>query len=600
MIIPTNILTFPFLGLLSLSLLGTSTQAIHYHKAGSTTAYDVVPLKAPAKPTAGDVFYQACKNKAMANAARVRARTRLMVRTAAQGYNVRTVTVDANTPGIRPGADLFNGVDSTTGWQAVLDQAVAPGVDQLVVHVTVDFKAVTRIHSNTLILVDSGKTIYLPNGGGPNNNGVRPVRNYNQSMKRGQMRDHNIAIIGGNWNGAGPFQVANGPSFGWMGIFDFQGVDGLLLRSVNMQLSATFNAQFANCQDTYLHKCVVDGASANSDGPHLNGIIERFLIEDCDITAADDHIGINGADAKDYDMQGGGGKSGSTYYADLADRTNSGMRGIVVLNTRFGTSNVVGGGGSCGIRLTPGNCLYYEDMFFENISGVTHKYWLTAAYFAEAEPGRTVPTGGSTPAKNICFNKVHMRVTDPQGCTAAVQIDTDGFGIFNMKRDDFDVNNQSSFGFYQSGTARVAHHSNIYFNNYAAFDKSGSATAMASSHFYIGKNVVVSGIVEARNALVVREGSPVDAPFLQIQGPSPTKVDLTNGRFQNINEVAVFELTTHVPLVVANGVHHVGATAGRATFLLKSPETVVNKFTHAGYQGSKLLVSQSSQATITD
>ena len=189
------------------------------------------------------------------------------------------------------------GTDNTASIQAVLDKAKDSPVT-----VYWDGKySVTglKIYSNTTIIANAGCGAIL------RNHSDKSIF-INASQTFDSVKDSNIVISGGIWNGNyyNP-EIPRGAQSkgdrvnGLVGCFRFYGVDNLIVRDAILYKPATYALAAANVTHVLYENIIVDvgpNPLINNDGLHIDGNSQYGVIRHCIINTHDDGIGLNADD----------------------------------------------------------------------------------------------------------------------------------------------------------------------------------------------------------------------------------------------------------------------------------------------------------------
>ncbi len=189
------------------------------------------------------------------------------------------------------------GTDNTTVIQSVLDNA-----RKFPITVYWDGKySVTglKIYSNTTIIANAGCGAIL------RNHSDKSIF-INASQSFGSVKDSNIVISGGIWNGnyynpeipRGAQSKGNRVN-GLVACFRFYGVDNLIVRDAILYKPATYALAAANVTHVLYENIIVDvgpNPLINNDGLHIDGNSQYGVIRHCIINTHDDGIGLNADD----------------------------------------------------------------------------------------------------------------------------------------------------------------------------------------------------------------------------------------------------------------------------------------------------------------
>jgi hypothetical protein len=189
------------------------------------------------------------------------------------------------------------GTDNTAAIQSVLDNA-----QKFPITVYWDGKySITglKIYSNTTIIANAGCGAIL------RNHSDKSIF-INASQSFGSVKDSNIVISGGIWNGNyyNP-EIPRGAQSkgdrinGLVACFRFYGVDNLIVRDAILYKPATYALAAANVTHVLYENIIVDvGPSPliNNDGLHIDGNSQYGVIRHCIINTHDDGIGLNADD----------------------------------------------------------------------------------------------------------------------------------------------------------------------------------------------------------------------------------------------------------------------------------------------------------------
>jgi hypothetical protein len=189
------------------------------------------------------------------------------------------------------------GTDNTAAIQNVLDKA-----KDYPITVYWDGKySVTglKIYSNTTIITNAGCGAIL------RNHSDKSIL-INASQSFGPVKDSNIVISGGIWNGnyynpeiPRGAQSKGDSISGLVGCFRFYGVDNLIVRDAILYKPATYALAAANVTHVLYENIIVDVGPdplINNDGLHIDGNSQYGVIRHCTINSHDDAIGLNADD----------------------------------------------------------------------------------------------------------------------------------------------------------------------------------------------------------------------------------------------------------------------------------------------------------------
>jgi len=189
------------------------------------------------------------------------------------------------------------GTDNTAAIQSVLDKAKKSPVT-----IYWDGKySVTglKIYSNTTIIANAGCGAIL------RNHSDKSIF-INASQSFGSVKDSNIVIAGGIWNGnyynpeiPRAAQSKGNRVNGLVACFRFYGVDNLTVRDAILYKPATYALAAANVTHVLYENIIVDvgpNPLINNDGLHIDGNSQYGTIRHCIINTHDDGIGLNADD----------------------------------------------------------------------------------------------------------------------------------------------------------------------------------------------------------------------------------------------------------------------------------------------------------------
>ena len=256
------------------------------------------------------------------------------------------------------------GTDNTSAIQNVLDKARnAP------ITVYWDGKySVTglKIYSNTTIIANAGCGAILRNH---SNKSIF----INASQSFGSVKDSNIVISGGIWNGNyyNP-EIPRGAQSkgdrvnGLVACFRFYGVDNLIVRDAILYKPATYALAAANVTHVLYENIIVDvgpNPLINNDGLHIDGNSQYGVIRHCIINTHDDGIGLN---ADDLYLNWYDKKDGSSEKSFYSEACAGPISDILIDDITFNSSLF-------GIRILSGNSRV-DRITIRNIKGYTKGY----------------------------------------------------------------------------------------------------------------------------------------------------------------------------------------------------------------------------------
>jgi hypothetical protein len=215
------------------------------------------------------------------------------------------------------------GTDNTSVIQNVLDKAKNSPIT-----VYWDGKySVTglTIYSNTTIIANAGCGAIL------RNHSDKSIF-INSSQSFGFVKDSNIIISGGIWNGnyynpeiPRGAQSKGDSISGLVGCFRFYGVDNLIVRDAILYKPATYALAAANVTHVLYENIIVDVGPdplINNDGLHIDGNSQYGVIRHCIINSHDDAIGLNADDLYLYWYNGKNDRKGRStkdlFYSEAA------------------------------------------------------------------------------------------------------------------------------------------------------------------------------------------------------------------------------------------------------------------------------------------
>lgn len=211
------------------------------------------------------------------------------------------------------------GTDNTAVIQSILDKAKKSPIT-----VYWDGRySVTglKLYSNTTIIANAGCGAILRNH---SNKSIF----INARKSFGAVKDSNITIIGGIWNGNyyNP-QIPRGAQSkgdsinGLVACFRFHGVDNLIVRDAFLYKPATYALAASNVTHVVYENLVVDvgpNPLINNDGLHIDGNSQYGVIRHCILNTHDDAIGLNADDLYLHWYKWNGPISKDAFYTEEA------------------------------------------------------------------------------------------------------------------------------------------------------------------------------------------------------------------------------------------------------------------------------------------
>jgi hypothetical protein len=211
------------------------------------------------------------------------------------------------------------GTDNTPVIQSVLDKAKKSPIT-----VYWDGRySVTglKLYSNTTIIANAGCGAIL------RNHSDKSIF-INARKSFGAVKDSNITIIGGIWNGNyyNPLirrgAQSKGDSInGLVACFRFHGVDNLIVRDVILYKPATYALAASNVTHVLYENIIVDVGPdplINNDGLHIDGNSQYGVIRHCILNCHDDAIGLNADDLYTHWYKWNGPLSKDAFYTEAA------------------------------------------------------------------------------------------------------------------------------------------------------------------------------------------------------------------------------------------------------------------------------------------
>ena len=268
------------------------------------------------------------------------------------------------------------GTDNTAAIQSVLDNALKSPIT-----VYWDGKySVTglKIYSNTTIIANAGCGAIL------RNHSDRSIF-INASQSFGSVKDSNIVISGGIWNGnyynpeipKGAQSKGNRVQ-GLVACFRFYGVDNLIVRDAILYKPATYALAAANITHVLYENIIVDVGPdplINNDGVHIDGNSQYGVIRHCILNTHDDGIGLN---ADDLYLNWYDNKAGSTEKAFYSEACAGPISDILIDDITFNSSLF-------GIRILSGKSRV-DRITIRNIKGYTKGYAMVVDNYQHDPP----------------------------------------------------------------------------------------------------------------------------------------------------------------------------------------------------------------------
>jgi hypothetical protein len=211
------------------------------------------------------------------------------------------------------------GIDNTAIIQSILDKAMKSPIT-----VYWDGRySITglKLYSNTTIIANAGCGAILRNH---SNKSIF----INAHKSFGAVKDSNITIIGGIWNGNyyNP-QIPRGAQSkgdsinGLVACFRFHGVDNLIVRDAILYKPATYALAASNVTHVLYENIIVDVGPdplINNDGLHIDGNSQYGVIRHCILNTHDDAIGLNADDLYTHWYKWNGKLSKDAFYTEEA------------------------------------------------------------------------------------------------------------------------------------------------------------------------------------------------------------------------------------------------------------------------------------------
>ena len=211
------------------------------------------------------------------------------------------------------------GTDNTSVIQSVLDRAKKSPIT-----VYWDGRySVTglKLYSNTTIIANAGCGAIL------RNHSDKSIF-INARKSFGAVKDSNITIIGGIWNGNyyNP-QIPRGAQskgdsiHGLVACFRFHGVDNLIVRDATLYKPAAYALAASNVTHVVYENIIVDVGPdplINNDGLHIDGNSQYGVIRHCTLNCHDDAIGLNADDLYTHWYRWNGPLSKDAFYTEEA------------------------------------------------------------------------------------------------------------------------------------------------------------------------------------------------------------------------------------------------------------------------------------------
>jgi hypothetical protein len=256
------------------------------------------------------------------------------------------------------------GTDNTSVIQSVLDNARKSPIT-----VYWDGRySVTglKLYSNTTVIANAGCGAILRNH---SNKSIF----INARKSFGAVKDSNITIIGGIWNGNyyNP-QIRRGAQSkgdsinGLVACFRFHGVDNLIVRDAILYKPATYALAASNVTHVLYENIIVDVGPdplINNDGLHIDGNSQYGVIRHCILNCHDDAIGLNADDLYTHWYRWNGPLSKDAFYTEEAAGPISDILiDDVTLNSRL-----------FGIRILSGKSRV-DRITIRNLKGYTRGY----------------------------------------------------------------------------------------------------------------------------------------------------------------------------------------------------------------------------------
>ena len=286
---------------------------------------------------------------------------------------------------------IIFGTDNTAVIQAVLDKARK---SPITVYWDGKFSVTGLIiYSNTTIIANAGCGAIL------RNHSDKSIF-INASQSFGSVKDSNIVISGGIWNGNyyNP-EIPRGAQSkgtrvtGLVGCFRFYGVDNLIVRDAILYKPATYALAAANVTHVLYDNIIVDvgpNPLINNDGLHIDGNSQYGVIRHCIINSHDDGIGLNADDLYLHWYEKKEGDIEKSFYSEACAGPIS---DILIDDITFNSSLF-------GIRILSGNSRV-DRITIRNIKGFTKGYAMVVDNYQHNPPVVTWAGPGNIGTLNI-------------------------------------------------------------------------------------------------------------------------------------------------------------------------------------------------------
>ena len=215
----------------------------------------------------------------------------LAILRAAPPRDARVVIASEAGAKLDSNVETGGGTDDTALIQSILDRAPKLGSLKLIVDGAILVKGL-KVHSNTTIeCVGSDSGFFLAD------HVDHPIiRNADPSLT--ERKNHNIAFLGGTYNGNGAKQAHDVPGRGWMTGFALFGVENVTFRDLTIKNAATFALLMTNWQRAVFENIDLDNHARrpHQDGLHLCGPGRFLSMRNIRGVTGDDFVALNADD----------------------------------------------------------------------------------------------------------------------------------------------------------------------------------------------------------------------------------------------------------------------------------------------------------------
>jgi hypothetical protein len=471
------------------------------------------------------------------------------------------------------------GTDNTAVIQSVLDKAKKNPIT-----VYWDGKySITglKIYSNTTIIANAGCGAIL------RNHSDKSIF-INASQSFGTVKDSNIVISGGIWNGnyynpeiPRGAQSKGSRVSGLVGCFRFYGVDNLIVRDAILYKPATYALAAANVTHVLYENIIVDvgpNPLINNDGLHIDGNSQYGVIRHCIINTHDDGIGLNADDLylKWYDNKDGNPEK--SFYSEACAGPIS---DILIDDITFNSSLF-------GIRILSGKSRV-DRITIRNIKGYTKGYAVVVDNYQHDPPLVTWAGPGNIGTINIEDFDVSIYPGPenmPNESCINVSTNVEQLILKNIKRKHFSAAEPT---IYIRGRNTVI--GTMEVNGYYSLD---TARNPAISHILIEGSSVHQ--LSISNVSIRSTDKETENKSVLLETTNNSTVDYLQLDRINIDGIAsiVSNLSGNLNVINASNIIHVNAH-NNYPFYLNNDKNEIKALTVSNFYGSDLIYGGTSK-----